>query len=222
MNRVEGHPIPFRAKLLALGALGVAGPVLVACASKAGGPEVSGQGGNGGNTEPVATRTVTSEIPATSVVPTETISIPEPTATEEAKVLTFDEISRMVADAYNITQIPTGLCNLEQLSFMITNSKTAREGYDQDPVDFSPYANAYGRLVGEVQKVVDSTGSQTFINLQKTLEDSLYADMREIASKRGFTEQDVQGFLATWRSNWLDRGSQNYDALRCGIVLPKD
>ena len=126
MTRVEGHPIPFRAKLLALGALGVAGPVLVACGTRAGGPEVSGQGGNDGNTEPVATRTETSEIPATSVVPTETISIPEPTATEEIEVLSPDELRNLVFDAIGtipetqevrdiIGLINSGLANMDQV-----------------------------------------------------------------------------------------------------------
>src|SRR3989344_4407586 len=91
--------LPFVAGVIAAGTLAVAG---MACGTEASGPKV-GQGGNGGNTEPVATRTL---------APTETISIPEPIATiasEEKATPKYDELKGIVLsaaiDSENSTQI---------------------------------------------------------------------------------------------------------------------
>ena len=215
MSRVEGDPIPLRAKIAAFGVLG-ASALAWACGTEASGPK---NHADNSNNQPTATRTLESEASST-IAPPATFT-PEATATAEARVLTFDEISQRVTDVYNTNPIPAGLCDASLMNYAISVARTAREAYDQNPMDFNPYANIYGRLVGEVQKIADSSGSQTFINLQKILEDSFIADARNIFSRLGAGEEDMQQFFSIWRSNWLDRESQNYDASRCGIVLPK-
>jgi hypothetical protein len=141
------------------------------------------------------------------------------TATPEAKVLTFDQISQMIRDAYASIQLPAGLCGLETLESVIPLTKQARESLNELEGYMTPYSSGYGEIAQEVQKIADVTGSQEFIDLRNALVDSLTADARAILiGKRGGTEQNVQTFLSIWRGYWLDRQNRgNYDPTHCQI-----
>jgi hypothetical protein len=143
----------------------------------------------------------------------------EVTAMPEAKVLTFDQISQMIRDAYASIQVPAGLCGLETLESVIPLTKQARESLNELEGYMTPYSSGYGEIAQEVQKIADVTGSQKFIDLRNALVDSLTADARAIfIGKRGGTEQNVQTFLSTWRGYWLDRQNRaNYDPAYCQI-----
>jgi hypothetical protein len=143
----------------------------------------------------------------------------EVTATPEATVLTFDQISQMLRDAYASIQLPAGLCGLETLESVIPLTKQARESLNELEGYMTPYSSGYGEIAQEVQKIADVTGSQKFIDLRNALVDSLTADARAILiDKRGGTEQNVQTFLSTWRGYWLDRQNRgNYNPTYCQI-----
>jgi hypothetical protein len=141
------------------------------------------------------------------------------TATPEAQVLTFDQISQMLRDAYASIQLPAGLCGLETMESVVSLTKQARESLNELEGYLTPYSSGYGEIAQEVQKIADVTGSQKFIDLRNALVDSLTADARAIfVGKRGGTEQNVQTFLSTWRGYWLDRQNRgNYDPVYCQI-----
>ncbi len=154
----------------------------------------------------------------TGALPTRVIHL---TATPVLQILTFDEIGTQIAGAYQATQVPAELCDISLMNYQISHAKNARDAYDKAPIDFSPYANSFGRLVEEIQKIADATHSDDFANLQKTLEASFIADLNVIGSRGNASQNDLQNFLAIWRSNNLDRNRSDYNASTCGIILPK-